>query len=179
MRRPDLAGIFRATIIERRRNACSRLASSFQEDHAVVFLPSQAVGLRLENFAIDDECLIIGSGFYLVIRRANQMRPPWWTKVRHADNIPKADRDMFGRYGENVIASAIAAGQHSDKGPDLNRLSREPETQKHAPDWLTERADLRLQREDRRETVEWVILVVAVMTLVVSVMTVFAEVWCR
>jgi hypothetical protein len=55
---------------------------------------------------------------------------------------------------------------------DINQiiLSREPETQKHAIDWLTEQADLRLQREDRRQRVQWLILVVTVLTLVVSVM---------
>ena len=48
------------------------------------------------------------------------MRLWWWRKIRPA-NIPQADRDPFGRFGEFVIGSVLAGGftpSHADLQPN-------------------------------------------------------------
>jgi hypothetical protein len=56
-------------------------------------------------------------------------------KVRRA-NIPVDLRSQFERYGEDVLAHAVAAGEHSSKGPDLDQLLREKRPE--ILEWLQE-----------------------------------------
>src|SRR5262249_35607881 len=96
------------------------------------------------------------------------MRLWWWRKIRRAD-IPKASRDLFERFGEDVIAMTLASG-FTPAAPDLHPVYSDPSLIEQATQWLTERGDLRIRREQRLEAVEWAILLFAVMTVVVELL---------
>jgi len=99
-----------------------------------------------------------------------------WRKVRRA-SISQADRDRFERYGETVVALLLA-----------NELTERPQTELRiifttflekvivnvdaAAAWLTERADLREQREDRIEIVEWAVLLFVAVGVVADILLV-------
>jgi hypothetical protein len=82
----------------------------------------------------------------------------WWRRVRKAA-IPKAERDIFERYGEIVIGSVLTSGL-APQMPELRLLHGDanPALKEHARDWLTERGDSREQQEQRLETAEWLII---------------------
>jgi hypothetical protein len=67
-------------------------------------------------------------------------------KVREAE-IPPTERDIFERYGVQVIGFVLAGG-FTPAAKDLQSLYREDNIKTHARDWLTERADL----QERHET---------------------------
>jgi len=67
-------------------------------------------------------------------------------KVREAE-IPPTKRDIFERYGVQVIGFVLAGG-FTPAAKDLQPLYREDNIKTHARDWLTERADL----QERHET---------------------------
>src|SRR5690242_11424807 len=80
----------------------------------------------------------------------------WWRKVRRA-KISDDLRATFERYGEDVLAHAVAVGSYSSaQGPELIELLQGSKSQIMA--WLTERRDIHERREDRLETVEVAIL---------------------
>lgn len=99
-----------------------------------------------------------------------------WRKV-HRANIPLAERVLFERYGETVVALLLAS-----------ELTENPETHgitiggfilkkvivdiDAASAWLTERADLAERREDRLETVEWAVLIFVVVGVIADVLLV-------
>jgi hypothetical protein len=66
-------------------------------------------------------------------------------KVRKA-RIPTGDRDIFERYGENVIG-LILGGGFAPAASDLNMVYMDNQTKIHAKDWLTERGDMRERHE--------------------------------
>ena len=89
------------------------------------------------------------------------MRLWWWRKIRYA-SIPKEARDIFERFGEVVIGSVVTSGMAQRHG-DLQRIYTDQNSMlSHATAWLTERGDVREQREQRLETAEWAILIFAV-----------------
>ena len=65
--------------------------------------------------------------------------------VRRA-RIPANERDIFERYGEQVIAFVIAGG-FTPAAKELHSLYQQSDVQVHARDWLTERGDLRQRHE--------------------------------
>lgn len=98
----------------------------------------------------------------------------WWRKV-HEAHISLAERVLFERYGETVVALLL-----------VNELIERPEAgtgiikfggsgQKALVDvdaasaWLTERADLAELREQRLETVEWAVLIFVVLGVIVDI----------
>jgi hypothetical protein len=87
-------------------------------------------------------------------------------RIRKA-NIPDADRDVFERYGENVIGMVLAGGFAPAAG-DLHRLYAEPAIKTHARDWLTERADAHERREQRLESLEWTIVILIIVEIALS-----------
>jgi len=93
----------------------------------------------------------------------------WWRKVRRA-NIPDNSRDWFERYGEVVIAQALAT---SYAGSDPSSLSGFVfQRRDDAANWLTERRDIHERKEDRLETVEWAILVFVVVGVMADIILV-------
>jgi hypothetical protein len=69
------------------------------------------------------------------------------SKARRA-NIPAQLRERFEFYGEDVLAHAVGAGEHSSKGPELDRLLRENRTE--ILEWLREQAAARERKETHR-----------------------------
>jgi hypothetical protein len=66
-------------------------------------------------------------------------------KVRRA-NIPAELRDQLEVFGEDVLVGAVAAGEHSSKGAELDRLLREKRPE--ILEWLHEQAAARKLREE-------------------------------
>lgn len=85
-----------------------------------------------------------------------KLRLWWWRKVRKA-NIPAELRDRFELFGEDVLAHALGAGEHSSKGVELDALLRQKRNE--ILEWLQQKRDEHIFREDRLETVEWAILI--------------------
>jgi len=89
----------------------------------------------------------------------------WWRKVRPA-GISDDLRKQLERYGETIIAHALAtAPMGLYGGPLYGLLQREHQA---ALDWLTERRDIHQRREDRLEMVEWAILIFVVVGVIVE-----------
>jgi hypothetical protein len=63
---------------------------------------------------------------------------------------------------------AVIAGGFNPRQEDLQLIYTNKDTLGHATDWLTERGDVREQREQRLETVEWGILIFAVLAILVA-----------
>jgi hypothetical protein len=95
-----------------------------------------------------------------------------WRKVRKAV-IPDELRDRFELCGPDVMAHAIGAGEHSSKGAELDGLLR----QKRAEilEWLRQKRDEEARNSDRREAVEWALLLFAIISVVVNLPTVAHE----
>jgi len=81
----------------------------------------------------------------------------WWTRITKA-NIPEEERNIFERYGENVIGNLLASGLNPATG-ELQAIYRSELAKQNARDWLTERSTWHQRREDRLETLEWAILI--------------------
>jgi len=90
----------------------------------------------------------------------------WLRKVRKA-NIPPEERDLFERYGENVIGIVLASGLNPGTG-ELYKLYGDANAKAHARDWLTERSDAHEFREQRLEILEWSIVVLIVFEIVLN-----------
>jgi hypothetical protein len=91
----------------------------------------------------------------------------WWRKVRKA-NIPEQLRTSFERYGEDVLAHAVAIGAVSaGQGHELIELLQGKKQQIF--DWLTERRDIHERREQRLETAEWAILIWVVVGVIADI----------
>jgi hypothetical protein len=97
----------------------------------------------------------------------------WWRRVRKAD-IPKADRDLFERFGEHVIASVLTGG-FNPRSEALRSLYSDEGRIPHAEDWLTERGDAAARHEQRVETVEWAILIFVVLGVLADLGLLFHE----
>ena|SRR5580704_1678274 len=59
-------------------------------------------------------------------------------------------RSRFEEFGEHVLALAVAAGEHSSKGAELDKLLHEERPQ--IIEWLRERRDAAQQLESARFT---------------------------
>lgn len=117
------------------------------------------------NCPLSSALAIIGKGSPMSMWR--------WRKVHVAD-IPKADRDLLQRFGENVVSMAVAGGfaiQDAELRDFFRKMTEDPRRPSVAAEWLTERGDMRLRREDRFEAVEVAILVVAALTFIVAAFT--------
>jgi hypothetical protein len=78
-------------------------------------------------------------------------------------------RDIFERFGEAVIETVLA-GNIQPRAPELAKLYADTgPTLRSAAAWLTERGDSQEQREQRMETVEWVLVFVVLGVMVESV----------
>ena len=84
------------------------------------------------------------------------MRLWWWRKVRFV-TIRTESRDVFERFGENIIADMVSAS-HAPRAAELRAMYTDEKMIAEASEWLTERGDVQQQREQRLETVEWAIL---------------------
>jgi len=87
----------------------------------------------------------------------------WWRKVRKA-NIPKYQRDIFERYGEFAVSLALTnvrsqSGIVGVAARNLQILVENPAGLENATAWLTERNDTHERGEQRREAVEWAVLI--------------------
>ena len=89
-------------------------------------------------------------------------------QIRQAD-IPKDERDLFERYGENVIGQVLASSFTPAAGA-LTKLQGNDDMKAHARDWLTERADAHERREQRLEILEWAIVGLIVVEIIVDTM---------
>ena len=96
----------------------------------------------------------------------------WWRKVRRAD-IPEHLRTQFERYGEDVLAHALAVGAHPTQGPELLNIMAGDRSPIMA--WLTERQDIHERREDRLETAEWAILIFVIVGVLADIAIVLHE----
>jgi hypothetical protein len=96
----------------------------------------------------------------------------WWRKVRRAA-IPEPLRTQFERYGEDVLAHALAVGAHYTQGPELLNIMSGDRSPIMA--WLTERRDIHERREDRLETAEWAILIFVIIGVLADVAIVAHE----
>jgi hypothetical protein len=67
-------------------------------------------------------------------------------KIREAE-IPPTERDIFDRYGVQVIGFVLAGG-FTPAAKDLQPLYQDDQIKVHARDWLTERSDI----QERHET---------------------------
>ena len=88
--------------------------------------------------------------------------------VRKA-RIPENERDLFERYGENVIGLVLAGGL-GPAAPDLVPVYTNPAVKEHARDWLTERSDRHEARETRLEILEWAIVGLIVVEIVIAIL---------
>ena len=82
--------------------------------------------------------------------------------------------ESFERYGQTLMAIAIASGDANRIDPKLANLG-----QKHHEEivaWLRERRDMEARRHDRLETVEWSVLVMAFASVIASVLVVAHEI---
>ena len=93
------------------------------------------------------------------------MRRPW-RKVRYAD-IPAELRDRFELFGEDVLAHAVGAGEHSSKGAELDGLLQQK--RREILDWLRERRDIEERDARRMAAVEWAILIFVVLGVILDV----------
>jgi hypothetical protein len=106
---------------------------------------------------------------------------PWnWRKVRKAQ-ISEADRDIFERYGESVVASILASNPSTTEihayiaGQDY-----EPSSQGRraaARDWLTECRDAHERREQRLESIEIGVVALITIEIVLSLLFGFLGLW--
>jgi hypothetical protein len=97
----------------------------------------------------------------------------WWRKIHHA-NIPDELRTQFELFGEDVLAHAIGAGEHSSKGAELNELLRQKRDE--ILEWLREKRSEAARHDDRVETVEWAILIFVVIGVVADLAIVAHEI---
>jgi hypothetical protein len=93
----------------------------------------------------------------------------WLRKVRRA-NISKDLRTRFERFGEDVLAHALAVGSILTQGRELLNLIEGH--REEVMEWLTERRDIHERREQRLETAEWAILVWVVVGVIADIIIV-------
>lgn len=81
----------------------------------------------------------------------------------------------FERFGETAIINVITSGM-GQRNKELEIIyNNENRMREHAAEWLTERGDLRELREQRLETVEWAILIFAVLGVIMDLIRVLAR----
>ncbi len=80
-----------------------------------------------------------------------------WRRVRKA-KIDNSERDIFERYGENVLGNTLASGLNPIS-EELNGIFTNKTRREHVVAWLTERGDKQANREFRLEMIEWAIVV--------------------
>jgi ferric-dicitrate binding protein FerR (iron transport regulator) len=93
----------------------------------------------------------------------------WLRKVRRA-NISKDLRTRFERFGEDVLAHALAVGSILTQGRELLNLIEGH--REEVMEWLTERRDNHERREQRLETAEWAILIWVVVGVIADIIIV-------
>jgi hypothetical protein len=91
-------------------------------------------------------------------------------KIRRA-SIPSDLRHQFELFGVNVLGHAVGAGEHSSKGPELDRLLRQNRSE--ILEWLREKRDKAARRQTCRDVAQLVILFVAVIGATASVFNFF------
>jgi hypothetical protein len=93
-------------------------------------------------------------------------------KVRGA-NIRADLRSQFERFGADVLAHAVAAGEHSSKGPELDKLLRE--NRPEILEWLQEqRAEADRLETARFKTIRRWTITAAVAGLIAAIAAVIA-----
>jgi len=93
----------------------------------------------------------------------------WWTKVRKA-NIPPEVRETLEIYGETMVTLVLATRDEKNIG-DLNITKYSGD----ALAWLRERHDVYVRRQDRREAVEWAILLFVAFSLLTDIAIIIHE----
>ncbi len=96
----------------------------------------------------------------------------WWRKVRKA-NISEELRTKFERFGQDVLAQALAVGAQRTQGVELLELLQGDRTP--IMEWLTERRDIHERKEDRLETVEWLILIFVIVGVLADILILVHE----
>ncbi len=96
----------------------------------------------------------------------------WWRKVRKA-NISEELRTKFERFGEDVLAQALAVGAQRTQGVELLELLQGDRTP--IMEWLTERRDIHERKEDRLETIEWLILIFVIVGVLADILILVHE----
>jgi hypothetical protein len=93
--------------------------------------------------------------------------PQWRFRVRKAD-IPPVERDLFERYGEQVIGLVLARG-FTPAAPELQPLYQPPSPiQIHARDWLTQRSDEEEQHKTLTFWLELGVLVFVILGVIID-----------
>jgi hypothetical protein len=72
-----------------------------------------------------------------------------------------------------VLAQALAAGELSSKGDELNKLLHDK--RQEIMEWLQERCDITERHANRLETVEWAILIFVILGVVVDLLLLFHD----
>src|SRR5713226_8509824 len=83
-------------------------------------------------------------------------------------NIPPTERDIFERFGVNVIGLVLSGGLHPAANEISDVYTRGTPTQGHAIKWMTEQFDL----AERKET--WSLMMEIVITIFVVVETIIS-----
>jgi len=91
-------------------------------------------------------------------------------RVRRA-NIAQRSRDLFERFGEDIIAQMVAAS-FTPRVRDLQDMYNDDAMLRHAAMWLTERGDEKVLHEQRVEFVEWAILLFVVAGVILDIILV-------
>jgi hypothetical protein len=89
-----------------------------------------------------------------------------WRKVRRA-RISEDLRTRFERFGEDVLAHALAVGSLLTQGKELLNLVEVH--REEIMEWLTERRDIHERKEQRLEVAEWAILVWVVVSVIADI----------
>jgi len=100
-------------------------------------------------------------------------RLPWMREVRKAE-IPQTSRDLFERYGEEIIANIVCGG-FNPRAPELRDMYQNERMIVEATKWLTERGDVKISHEQRIELVEWLILVFVVASVILDCIILFGR----
>lgn len=102
-----------------------------------------------------------------------------WRKVRRAD-IPDQLRDKSEIYGEFILANALVNNSAAVYAHGLEFVSLLQEKRPQIMAWLNERRDLAARLEDRTETVEWAILIFAIVGVIATAVIVAHDLgWLR
>jgi hypothetical protein len=87
-------------------------------------------------------------------------------KVRKSA-IPQTSRDIFERYGEEIIASIVCGG-FNPRATELRNVYQNDRMINEAIEWLTERGDAKVLHEQRLEFVEWSILIFVIVSVILD-----------
>jgi hypothetical protein len=87
--------------------------------------------------------------------------------IRKAKHIPRSERDLFDRYGEQVIGFVLAGG-FTPAAKELNPVYNDDTVKAYARDWLTERSDIRERHETLMFWLEVGVLLFVILGVVID-----------